>query len=94
MNELKSLLKKLENKTFSDILSENGINVLEVDSLPQNTDSMALFTNDIFIRKNLDEYYKKFLILHELGHIFLHYDGSLNFCNTVRLKNKKNGKRS
>lgn len=88
-NDIEMLLDKLSDKSIADIIGENGINILEVDSLPCNTDSMALFTNDIFIRKNLDEYYKKFLILHELGHIFLHYDGSLNFCNTVRLKNKK-----
>lgn len=73
-----------------EILEENKIKVIEIDA-PKGFDGLSGYANGknpvIVLNKNFDSERKRFTALHELGHLILNFDSSIddkcveNFCN-------------
>ena len=73
-----------------EILEENKIKVIEIDA-PNSFDGLSGFANGknpiIVLNKNFDSERKRFTALHELGHLLLNFDNSINekqiesYCN-------------
>ena len=73
-----------------EILEENKIKVIEIDA-PDSFDGLSGYANGknpvIVLNKNFDSERKRFTALHELGHLLLNFDGSIdekrieNYCN-------------
>ena len=73
-----------------EILEENKIKVIEIDA-PNSFDGLSGFANGknpiIVLNKNFDSERKRFTALHELGHLLLNFDSSINekqiesYCN-------------
>lgn len=57
---------------------EYGIKIFCIDELEHGEDG-CIFNNFIFLRKNLPSNYRKFVILHELGHYILHKKDAIAF---------------
>ena len=64
-----------------EILEENKIKVIEIDA-PNSFDGLSGFANGknpiIVLNKNFDSERKRFTALHELGHLLLNFDSSIN----------------
>lgn len=73
-----------------EILEENKIKVVEIDA-PDSFDGLSGYANGnnpiIVLNKNIDSERKRFTALHELGHLLLNFDNSINekqkesYCN-------------
>ncbi len=73
-----------------EILEENKIKVIEIDA-PKSFDGLSGYINRqnpvIVLNKNLDSERKRFTALHELGHLLLNFDSSIDekkvesYCN-------------
>ena len=73
-----------------EILEENKIKVIEIDA-PDSFDGLSGYANGknpvIVLNKNFDSERKRFTALHELGHLLLNFDNSIDekriesFCN-------------
>ena len=64
-----------------EILEENKIKVIEIDA-PSEFDGLSGYVNEInpiiVLNKNLDSERKRFTALHELGHLLLNFDSSID----------------
>lgn len=75
---------------YDDLLRDNGLSVINTDILQEGTDALKV-GNSIFIRDSItDESYRKFLVLHEVGHHILHDDGITSFYYKIRMSRSKN----
>lgn len=73
-----------------EILEENKIKVIEIDA-PDTFDGLSGYANDkkpiIVLNKHFDSERKRFTALHELGHLLLNFDDSIDekqiesYCN-------------
>ena len=61
---------------ISDILEMNDIHIEVTDQIKLEKAYAFLVDKVIYIKSNLDERLRKFIILHELGHFFLHNEKS------------------
>ena len=63
------------------ILEEHGIKVMEIEA-PDTFDGLSSFVNDVYpiiiLNKSFCSERKRFTALHELGHIILHFDSSVD----------------
>ncbi|MCR5766393.1 MAG: ImmA/IrrE family metallo-endopeptidase [Treponema sp.] len=71
-----------------DLLEEHGIKVMEIDA-PDSFDGLSSMVNDkypvIVLNKNFPSERKRFTALHELGHIILPFDESVEEKNEENL---------
>ena len=73
-----------------EILEENKIKVIEIEA-PKTLEGLCGFANDtqpfIVLNKNLNSERKRFTALHELAHLIINFDSSLDEKNVEELCN-------
>ncbi|NLC96874.1 MAG: ImmA/IrrE family metallo-endopeptidase [Erysipelotrichaceae bacterium] len=90
---IKELIDALPSNNIYELLYLNDIDIIESNKLiNKKLESQIVIVNKeagIYIKPNLDEMYKQFLLRHEFAHYLLHYeeDKHYNFYLS-RFKNK------
>lgn len=83
VNKIRELVSKLPSKNIYELLYYNDIQIIESESLiNKKCDSTIVSNNNItgiFIKPDLPEEYKQFLLWHEYGHYCLHYEPDMHF---------------
>ena len=93
-------IQNIQHICFSDLTSELGITVVYDERMNnKKNDAYLDISKDcektMFIKTNLEENYEKFIILHEIGHLLLHYSEGQTFSFYLsrykwRLENEAN----
>ena len=98
-NDIFSIVSRIKNEwklgedginNLIEILEENKIKVIEIDA-PEGFDGLSGFANGktpiIVLNKNFDSERKRLTALHELGHLLLNFDTSINEKRIERFYN-------
>ncbi|MGM9816421.1 MAG: helix-turn-helix domain-containing protein [Lepagella sp.] len=98
-NDVFSIVSRIKNdwklgddgiNNLIEILEENNIKVVEIDAL-ETFDGLSGYVNNthpiIVLNKNFDSERKRFTALHELGHLLLSFDISIDRNGIERLCN-------
>ncbi len=76
-------VQSTKNYCIDDLLSILNIEVFHDERMNNKKNDAFLDASDerniLFIKDNLNEDYERFVILHEIGHLLLHYDGTRTF---------------
>ena len=82
-NQIINKVKILPSTNIYEVLYLFDIEIKETDLLKnRKCDSQIISFNGvtgIYIKQDLEEEYKQFLLWHELGHYLLHHDDNMNF---------------
>lgn len=83
VNKIIGKINELPSTDVYELLYLLDIEIHETDFLKnRKCDSQIISfggVTGIYIKQELKEEYKQFLLLHELGHYLLHYDDNMNF---------------
>ncbi|MFV0598202.1 MAG: ImmA/IrrE family metallo-endopeptidase [Bacteroidales bacterium] len=77
-NKIIKALKVMDGMNIKEFTKQEKLEVISTKDLDSNEDG-CLIENKIFVRKNLERYYRRFVILHEIGHHIMHREDSLAF---------------
>ena len=90
-NDCINLYRKYGNVT--DVIYDLDIDIQETEFKQKTLESRIVINAygdaTIFVRSDINEYYKNFLLAHELGHFILHYDKDISFnyyCRVYKTK--------
>ena len=86
-------LRHIENFDIEDILNQFNIQLIHASEMNINKmDSLLKVFHHrsvIFIKTDLEEQYRKFILYHEIGHYLLHYEEGMKFSFYLsRYKNR------
>lgn len=79
--KIKDALKEMEGYNIKEFLLEHNIRVYSTLQLENGEDGF-LCNDKIIVRKHLPRNYRKFVVLHEIGHFIMHSNDSLAFSYT------------
>lgn len=79
--KIERALKELEIIELENYLKKENLKIYATSNLDEKEDG-CLCGNKIFVRKHLPHNYRRFVILHELGHYIMHKRDSLAFSYT------------
>ena len=83
LEKMTQIIASLPSSNIYELLYLNDIEVIEFEKMNQRKADSMICANDgnfgIFIKPDLPEKYKQFLLWHEFGHYTLHYDPDMHF---------------
>lgn len=91
--EYERIISSFNTLNIDDMMNYLGIKLIYEETMNKNKMEamLKIFNNHalIFIKTNLDETYRRFVLYHEIGHYLLHYeiDGHYSYY-TSKYKNK------
>lgn len=77
-------IESIQDICFSDLPSDLGIQIIPNEKMNNKKNDAYLDISEdgeknLFIKTNLEKDYEKFIILHEIGHLLLHYNEGQTF---------------